>query len=118
MTWFRTLWLNLVAFFRTAWGQSILAAGEQVVREIGKKGTDLLIEEAKDRALELEAKYPQGSGELKHKELVDYLRLRATDLGLSLGQSVINIIIEVAVSALKEMGRINVTSVSPSAPTV
>lgn len=114
MDFFRNIWLKIIAFFRTAWGQSVLAAGEQVVRELGKKYTDLLIKEAEERALELETKYPEGSGELKHKELVDYLRLRATDLGLELGMSVINIIIEVAVSALKATGRITAASNTPT----
>jgi hypothetical protein len=106
MTFIKNLWLQVIAFFRTAWGQSVLAAGEQVVKSLGRKYADLLIKEAQERALELEKKYPAGSGDLKHKELVDYLRLRSTDLGLSLGQSVLNLVVEVAVSALKQLGRI------------
>ncbi|MEE8598230.1 MAG: hypothetical protein V3S69_01695 [Dehalococcoidales bacterium] len=115
MSFFRNLWLKIIAFFRTSWGQAVLAAGQSVVAELGKKGTDLLAKEAQARALELEEKYPNGSGDLKHKELVDFLRLRATDLGLNLGDSVVNVLVEIAVSALKGMGKLGVDAPVPPA---
>lgn len=93
-------------FFSSVFGQVALQALVPIVADFGKSAVDEIVRKGKDRALRIENEYPNGPSDLKRKELVNYLGDVGTGLGLNLAASVVNIIVEVIISALKNEGKI------------
>lgn len=98
-------WNKIVGFFSklraSIFGQMAMGVAADVLKELGKEVADALAQEAKNRAILLEQEYGPGTGDKKRKELAGYLGDRGTELGLSLSSSMINVLIEVAVAAMK-----------------
>ena len=93
-------------FFNSVFGQVALQALVPIIADFGKSAVDELVRKGKDRATRIEQEFPNGSSDLKRNQLGNYLGDVATGLGLSLGASVINILIEVIVTALKNEGKV------------
>lgn len=106
MGFFAKLSAFFKVFFNSVFGQVALQALVPLIADFGKSAVDELVRKGKDRAIRIEQEFPNGSSDLKRKQLTNYLGDVGTGLGLSLAASVVNILVEVIVNALKNEGKL------------
>lgn len=99
--------------FSSVFGQVLLTSVSALVQVAGKAALDEIIRKGKDRASRLENEYPNGASDLKRKELADYLGDVGVSLGLNLSATLVNLLIEIIVSAIKYEPVVSTPSENP-----
>lgn len=98
------LWQRVAGFFKAIWsspfGQILSVATNNLVRVAGTTALDLLTVQAQRKVAELDL-YSNMTGEVKARHARDFLIAYAESAGLNVAKSVINLVVELAVSALK-----------------
>ena len=100
MAWVSGLWGFLRVLWHTVLGDLVVRAAHHILTTVGRSEVNQLAELAREKVAEVEERWPEGDGQLKHDEVLRYLQDYATAQGLKVTASVLNFVIEAAVAAL------------------
>ena len=105
MSFFTKIVALFKGLFSGPFGETLLSVIVNLVGQAGRVAVDELTEAAKKKAVEVEDKYPEGSGQLKRNEVLDFLAKMVASKGFAVGASVLALIVEIAVNSLKNEGK-------------
>jgi len=101
---------GLLALLKVIWStilsKAVMEAVGYILKTTGRETVDDLFAMAEAKVLAVEAKYPSGNGELKKNEVFQYLTDVVAARGLGVSASVLNFLIEAALTSLKAAGAV------------